>query len=245
MKAASSLRPHIVQVMAANQGRVLATEEIYERVAELGVASFDPRVKRDRNLVNRELSDLAGRTTQAHSKPSPQLITRVGRGRYLYREPDRPMDVELLRKYLEPAEVYEKRPPRRRGAGNQRRQVPDEVRICLYTVQRGVCPACGIHLPHYLRFEVDHILALSEDGEDQVWNWQLLCSYCNRVKGTQGQDGFRMKMAELREHNVRTGVMVDEQLAALTGRRLAQYHRETASVPTGGGPAPRTDGPRS
>ena len=105
MKAASSLRPHIVQVMAANQGRVLATEEIYERVAELGVASFDPRAKRDRNLVNRELSDLSGRTTQAHSKPSPQLITRVGRGRYLYREPDRPMDVALLREYLEPVEV--------------------------------------------------------------------------------------------------------------------------------------------
>ena len=35
-----------------------------------------------------------------------------------------------------------------------------------------------------------------------------------------------MKMPELREHNVRTGVMVDERLAALTGRRLAQYHRE-------------------
>ena len=121
MKAASSLRPHIVQVMAANQGRVLATEEIYERVASLGVASFDPRAKRDRNLVNRELSDLSGRTTQAHSKPSPQLITRVGRGRYLYyREPDRPMDVALLQEYLEPVEVYEKQPPRRRGAGNQR-----------------------------------------------------------------------------------------------------------------------------
>ena len=225
MKAATSLRPHIVQVMAANQGRILTTEEIYERVAELGVASFDPRAKRDRNLVNRELSDLSGRTTQAHSKPSPQLITRVGRGRYLYREPDRPMDVALLREYLEPVEVYEKRPPRRREAGNQRPQVPDEVRICLYAVQRGVCPGCGIHLPHYLRFEVDHILALSDDGEHEVRNWQLLCAYCNRVKGTQGEGGFRMKMPELRGHNVRTGVMVDEQLAALTGRRLAQYHR--------------------
>ena len=191
MKAATSLRPHIVQVMAANQGRILTTEEIYERVAALGVASFDPMAKRDRNLVNRELSDLSGRTTQAHSKPSPQLITRVGRGRYLYREPDRPMDVELLREYLEPVEVYEKRPPRRRGAGNRRLEVSEEVRICLYAVQRGVGPGCGIHLPHYLRFEVDHILALSDEGEHQVRNWQLLCPYCNRMKGTQGQGGFR------------------------------------------------------
>ena len=245
LKAATSLRPHIVQVMAANQGRILATEDIYERVAALGVVSFNPRDKRDRNLVNRELSDLAGCTTQAHSKPSPQLITRVGRGRYIYREPDRPMDVALLQEYLEPVEVYEKRPPRSRGAGNRRRQVPDEVRMCLYAVQRGVCPGCGIHLPHYLRFEVDHILALSDDGEHQVRNWQLLCPYCNRVKGTQGKGGFRMKMTELREHNVETGVMVDEKLAVLTGRRLAQYHREVASAPIVGGRAPRTNGPRS
>ena len=35
-----------------------------------------------------------------------------------------------------------------------------------------------------------------------------------------------MKMAELRVHNVAEGMMVDERLAALTGRRLAQYHRE-------------------
>ena len=62
-KAATSLRPHIVQVMVASQGRILATEEIYERVAEPGVPSFDPRAKRERNLVNRELSDLSGRTT--------------------------------------------------------------------------------------------------------------------------------------------------------------------------------------
>ena len=44
----------------------------------------------------------------------------VGRGRYRYCEPVRPMDVVLLQEYLEPMEVYEKRPPRRRAAGNQR-----------------------------------------------------------------------------------------------------------------------------
>ena len=45
--------------------------------------------------------------------------------------------------------------------------------MCLYAVQRGVCPGCGIHLPHYLRFEVDHILALRDDGDHQMRNWQL------------------------------------------------------------------------
>ena len=38
-KVATSLRPHIVQVMAANQGRVLATGEIYRLVANSGVAN--------------------------------------------------------------------------------------------------------------------------------------------------------------------------------------------------------------
>ena len=32
-------------------------------------------------------------------------------------------------------------------------------------------------------------------------------------------------MAELRADNVATGVMADERLAVLTGKRLAQYHR--------------------
>ena len=73
---------------------------------------------------------------------------------------------------------------------------------------------------------MDHILALSDDGEHQVRNWQLLCSYCNRVKATQGNDGFRMKMDELREHNVVSGIMVNGRAAMLTGRRLARYHRE-------------------
>jgi len=45
---------------------------------------------------------------------------------------------------------------------------------------------------------VDHILAVSDDGAHEVRNWQLLCPYCNRVKGIQGQGGFRMKMTELR-----------------------------------------------
>ena len=63
-------------------------------------------------------------------------------------------------------------------------------------------------------------MALSDDGEHETRNLQLLCPYCNRVKGTQGGHGFRMKMAELRAHNVGTGVMVDGREAALTGRRL-------------------------
>ena len=69
-------------------------------------------------------------------------------------------------------------------------------------------------------------MALSDDGEHEIRNLQLLCSYCNRIKGTQGSQGFRMKMTELRAHNVATGVMMDQREATLTGRRLVQYHLE-------------------
>ena len=69
-------------------------------------------------------------------------------------------------------------------------------------------------------------LAPSDDGKDEVPNLQLLCSCCNRAKATRGSHGFRMKMAELRARNAAEGMMVAEGLAALTGRRLAQYHRE-------------------
>ena len=44
----TSLRPQIVQVMAAHRERPLTTEEIHEHVtASAGVAGFDPRVQRD------------------------------------------------------------------------------------------------------------------------------------------------------------------------------------------------------
>ena len=223
--AANSLRPQIVRVMAAHHERPFTTEEIYEQVAASGVSGFDPTAQRDRNLVNRELSDLAGCSAGSHSKPSPQLLVRVSRGRYIFNELNRPMDVALVQEYLEPQEVYEKRPARKRGASPRRDNVLDSVRMALYAVQRGVCPGCGFYQPHYLRFEADHIVALADDGSTEIKNLQLLCHYCNRVKGNGDGHGYRLKMAELRTHNARTGVMVDEKLAALTGKRLAQYHR--------------------
>jgi len=221
---AGSLRPQIVRVLAANRERPLRTQEIYDLVASAGIPDFDPQGKRDRNLVNRELSDLAGMSPDSHSKATPQVLTRVGRGRYIYREPDLPMEVALVREYLEPTEVYEKRPPRRRGLGSGRERVTDSLRIALYAVQRGVCPGCGIYLPHYLRFDVDHIVALADDGKTEMRNLQLLCNYCNRIKGTKGKDGYRLKMAELRADNVATGVMMDEAAAVFTGKCIAQYH---------------------
>ena len=73
-------------------------------------------------------------------------------------------------------------------------------------------------------------MALADDGKTERRNLQMLCPYCNRVKGTRGSHGFRLKMAELRSHNAETGVMVDKHLAVLTGKLLAKHHRDQADV---------------
>ena len=218
-KAASSLRPHIVQVMAARQGRILSTEEIYAPVAALGGGRFQPQ--REAGPEPGQYGTLgSGRLHHAGTQPPISPVDHQGQPRPLSVPRARPDDGRGA------VEVYENRPARRRRVGNQRQNVPESMRIALYAAQRGVCPGCGFYQPHHLRFEVDHIVALSDDEEHEVRNLQLLCPYCNRVKRTQGSQGFRMKMTELRAHNAATGVMVDERETDLTGRRLAQYHLE-------------------
>lgn len=41
------------------------------------------------------------------------------------------------------------------------------MRIALYAVQRDICSGCGIYQPHYLRFEVDHIVALADGSRTE------------------------------------------------------------------------------
>ena len=68
------------------------------------------------------------------------------------------------------------------------------------------------------------------DGGTEERNLQLLCGYCNRVKGNGDGHGYRLKMAELRSHNARTSVMVDEKLAVLTGKSCPCITGETPAL---------------
>ena len=52
----------------------------------------------------------------------------------------------------------------------------------LYAHQSGACNGCGEKLPERL-MAVDHIRPRSKGGTDELANLQLLCSYCNSVKG--------------------------------------------------------------
>lgn len=56
----------------------------------------------------------------------------------------------------------------------------------LYGEQEGLCSGCGEHFP-FKNFTVDHITPRVKGGTDHEENLQLLCNYCNSLKGTGTQ----------------------------------------------------------
>ena len=63
----------------------------------------------------------------------------------------------------------------------------------LYGEQEGNCAGCGTHFQAQ-NLEVDHIIASRRGGTDHIENLQLLCGYCNRIKGDRGMDYLRAKL---------------------------------------------------
>ena len=61
------------------------------------------------------------------------------------------------------------------------------IKHTLYGVQEGRCNGCLTHFP-FQNFEVDHIVPKSKGESDTDDNLQLLCGYCNRVKGDRTQE---------------------------------------------------------
>ena len=60
----------------------------------------------------------------------------------------------------------------------------------LYGEQEGVCAGCETHFPFRV-MDVDHMLPKSRGGTDHPDNLQLLCSGCNRSKGTKTMAEWR------------------------------------------------------
>ena len=54
----------------------------------------------------------------------------------------------------------------------------------LYGEQEGICAGCNTHFPFKV-MDVDHILPRKKGGTDHKENLQLLCSGCNRSKGSK------------------------------------------------------------
>ena len=69
----------------------------------------------------------------------------------------------------------------------------------LYGEQEGLCNGCKTHFP-FQNMTVDHIVPQSKGGTDHYDNLQLLCNYCNSLKGTGTQEEL---VARLKEQSMR------------------------------------------
>lgn len=69
-----------------------------------------------------------------------------------------------------------------------------ENKTKLYGEQGGHCNGCNEHFK-IQNLTVDHIIPKSKGGTDHLANLQLLCGYCNSVKGDRGQEYLLAKLS--------------------------------------------------
>ena len=70
---------------------------------------------------------------------------------------------------------------------------PKNIKELLYKQQEGFCKGCKTHFP-LRNLELDHIKPRSKEGAHTASNLQLLCGYCNRVKGNRTQEYLLKKV---------------------------------------------------
>ena len=68
----------------------------------------------------------------------------------------------------------------------------------LYGEQEGNCNGCHTHFP-FKNMTIDHIIPQSKGGTDHKDNLQLLCNFCNSLKGMKTQQEL---MVKLQEHGI-------------------------------------------
>ena len=69
----------------------------------------------------------------------------------------------------------------------------------LFGKQEGKCNGCRHQFPFH-NFTVDHIVPCAKGGTGHLENLQMLCGFCNSVKGTKDQAAF---IADLKERGLR------------------------------------------
>lgn len=72
-----------------------------------------------------------------------------------------------------------------------RRSYTEKEKQPLYKKQRGLCNGCRETFA-LRNLTLDHIKSLNSGGKDVPRNWQLLCGYCNSLKG----DGTQAQLAK-------------------------------------------------
>ena len=67
----------------------------------------------------------------------------------------------------------------------------------LYGEQRGKCNGCKTKPENDMLLEVDHIIAKSKGGQDNVENLQLLCRVCNNIKRDKPMEYLTNKLKKI------------------------------------------------
>jgi len=67
------------------------------------------------------------------------------------------------------------------------------VKHTLFGKQEGLCNGCKTNFP-FSNFTIDHIIPTSKGGADTNGNLQLLCNYCNSLKGNRPMEYLLVKL---------------------------------------------------
>ena len=67
----------------------------------------------------------------------------------------------------------------------------------LFGEQRGTCNGCRKNR-EFAEFEIDHIIPKAKGGTDHIDNLQLLCTPCNRMKGSRTWENFLVEIKAMR-----------------------------------------------
>ena len=100
-------------------------------------------------------------------------------------------DFNLFKKCVRRTDI-----PRRTDLGPIPKYNCQENKRDLYGEQQGECNGCEQHFK-IQNLTVDHIVAKEVGGSDHISNLQLLCGYCNSVKGKKSQEQLKVRLAEL------------------------------------------------
>lgn len=77
----------------------------------------------------------------------------------------------------------------------------ENIKHILFGNQEGLCRGCKVQFP-FSNFTLDHIIPTSKGGADTNGNIQLLCSFCNSVKGNRPMEYL---LAEINKRTNKNG----------------------------------------